>query len=130
MHPLVNPGKRYTKMSNIKKQRILLRAIFRACGGPTELEKLTGLPRQNFTNWQIRGKVPLLSAVKLSKDLGISKWGFNYEDFCEVDDNPISWEETVKSYMLPKEVIKNLLTEESKCQKNKVKRKKSKKLKK
>jgi hypothetical protein len=117
-------------MKDTDKQKLLLRSIFRSCGGPTELQELTGIPRQNFTNWQVRGKVPLLQAVKISKLVGISKWGLNYTEFCEVTDEECShpsWEEVVESYFLPKGIIDKLLKGETQCQKEKPSKKKKKK---
>jgi len=115
-------------MKRLDKRKLLLRSIFKSCGGPTELQQLTNIPRQNFTNWQIRGKVPLLLAIKISKLLDISKWGLNYTEFCEVDDSPLSWEEVVRSYFLPKGIIDKLLAGDYKCQKKKAKKKKKSKV--
>jgi hypothetical protein len=117
-------------MNELEKQKLLLKSIFKSCGGPTELQHLTQIPRQNFTNWQIRGKVPLLLAIKISKELGISKWGLNYKEFCEVDDNPIPWKEVVNSYFLPKGVVAKLLKGDAECAKKTKKLKKKKKSKK
>jgi len=116
-------------MKDIDKQKLLLKAIFKSCGGPTELQNLTQIPRQNFTNWQIRGKVPILLAVRVAEELGISKWGLNYKEFYAVvgeNDSP-SWEEVVKSYFLPKGIADKLLKGDTKCQKNKDRKKKKKK---
>lgn len=107
-------------MKDIDKQKLLLKSIFKSCGGPTELQELTGIPRQNFTNWQVRGKVPLLQAVKISKIIEVSKWGLNYKDFCEVCDDSSypTWEEVVKSYFLPRGIIDKLLRGDKACRKN------------
>lgn len=113
-------------MSSLEKQKILVKAIFKACGGPTELQKTTGIQRQNFTNWQIRGKVPLLIAVDISEQLDIPKWGLNYDDFCKVVGTDIapSWEEVVKSYFLPKGITDKLLIKEKKWKKEDSKKRK------
>ena len=114
-------------MSTLKKRQLLLRSIIKACGGPTELESVTGIPRQNFTNWQIRGKVPAVIAAQIARDLGISKWGFNYSDFYviyEVDDEPLAWKEVVESYLLPKDIVEELL-KDKKCKTKKKRNKKS-----
>jgi hypothetical protein len=113
-------------MKELEKQKLLLRAIFKSCGGPTELQELTGIPRQNFTNWQLRGKVPVLKAIDISSELNISHWGLNYVDFCKLYEDPPPWDQVVKSYFLPKGVIAKLLKGDSKCQKKK-KRKKNRK---
>lgn len=118
-------------MNDLDKQKLLLRSIFKSCGGPTELQELTEIPRQNFTNWQVRGKVPLLQAAKISKVIGISKWGLNYKEFCEVledDTVPPSWEEVIESYFLPKAIVDKLLKGDKACQKSKKPKKKRKKM--
>ena len=102
----------------------LLRAVFRAMGGPRELESVTGIPEYNFSNWTKKGQIPLITAYNLSKELDISKWGLNYPDFSALEEDPPSWEEVVKSYFLPKKVVDKLLKGTKKCQKKKKKKKK------
>ena len=112
-------------MNQKEKQKLLLREIFRAGGGPTELAQHLDIPRHRFFNWQIRGAVPVLIAAKLSKQLEVSKWGLNYPDFCALEDSPPSWEQVVKLYtFLPKRITDILLEGNTKCLK-KTKKKKS-----
>lgn len=114
-------------MTNKAKQKLLLKSIFKSCGGPTELQELTGITRHNFTNWQVRGKVPILLAIKVADKLGISKWGLNYADFCAVSEGePEAWEDVVKSYFLPKGIADKLLEGDKECQTKKKKKKRKK----
>lgn len=115
-------------MKQLEKQKLLLRSIFKACGGPTELGKHLQIPRQRFTNWQIRGKVPVVQAVEISKKLEISKWGLNFPDFCAIEDKPLTWKEVVKSYIFLSRRITDILLEENVSCLKKTKKKKKKML--
>jgi hypothetical protein len=85
-----------TYMKYKTSQSRLLHAVFSKHGGSTVLSKLTGYPKQNFTNWKIRGKVPLEHVGKISTDLEESKWAFNYEELQTLLDGKPDWKVLVQ----------------------------------
>lgn len=92
---------------------IFLEELWEFHGGPSELNKKTGLTKQFFTFWKASGHVPLKKLGLLSKALNISPWYLNYEGLAEIFSHTPQvipdWEKLVRnSYLHPVHIKKVL----------------------
>lgn len=100
-------------MINYKKgDSALLEAIFRAYGGATYLHNkfFPDISTQSFTNWKLRGRVPLKKVVRIGSKLKIPVWGLNYSELALMyPKNMPAWKDVVAMYKLPKDLVERIL---------------------
>jgi hypothetical protein len=103
------------KNRELRAQSALLDAIWTRLGGVTQVAYLLKLHPQTPANWRNRGRVPLMECLAVGSELQIEAWGLNYKELKSFFAHTLSakkipsWTETVKSYGLTQEKVKEIL---------------------
>ena len=90
-------------------QSALLWFIIEQKGGPSVVAESVSLSPHLIYNWRMRGKVPLMYAVRLAKMLGVPSWGLCYTELSFQLGKSEDWEAVVGSYKLPKSIVSEIL---------------------
>ncbi len=100
------------KVKGMNAQQRLIHAIIRKHGGPLQAARLVTqktkepMNKQTFTNWNVRGLVPLEQLLFIADVLKVEPYCLNYEGYSKMIRKEKEWKKVVEDCKILNDVTK------------------------